>query len=257
MNKSFRENLSRAFRVIHGRFPILVPWVLLLLITLLLEATGSDLAISTLFYDQQSASWPQADQFPWEMIDEWCVFPGVIMGVVATIWGVIALAKWQWNWKSRGAILLTWALVIGPGLLVNGSMKPFFSRPRPREVTQLGGPKTYLPPWGQGEKVHFNSSFPSGHASIGFLMIAPAFVCRKRRARVAWMTFGLLYGGLMSLSRIVQGGHFLSDTLWSLAIVYTTCFGLAVLILAIQLQRIRGLSSQVPEENHHTERLAA
>jgi len=40
------------------------------------------------------------------------------------------------------------------------------------------------------------------------------------------LSLGLAYGILMSLARIVQGGHFLSDALWSLGVVWLTLLGL-------------------------------
>ena len=41
---------------------------------------------------------------------------------------------------------------------------------------------------------------------------------------VALLSFstGLIYGILMSIARILQGGHFLSDTIWSLGVVLST-----------------------------------
>ncbi|WP_339746782.1 phosphatase PAP2 family protein [uncultured Rubinisphaera sp.] len=257
MNTEFLRTYGRASRVIHARFPIIIPMIALLIVTGLLELTGLDLAISSLFYDVQTESWPLSDAEPWQTIDEYFVFPGVILGGIATISGLIACIRWQWNDRARAAVLLTWVLIIGPGLLVNASLKPFFSRPRPREVTELGGPKMYQPAFGFGDQVHHNSSFPSGHASIGFFLIAPAFACRKRAWRIGLLSSGLCYGSLMSISRIVQGGHYLSDTIWSLGILYATCWALATLILAVQYQRIRLFVPAVSEDKPQRLRNAA
>ena len=257
MNTEFLRTYGRASRVIHARFPIIIPMIALLIVTGLLELTGLDLAISSLFYDVQTESWPLSDAEPWQSIDEYFVFPGVILGGIATISGLVACIRWQWNDRARAAVLLTWVLIIGPGLLVNASLKPFFSRPRPREVTELGGPKIYQPAFGFGDQIHHNSSFPSGHASIGFFLIAPAFACRKRAWRIGLLSAGLCYGSLMSISRIVQGGHYLSDTIWSLGILYATCWAMATLILAVQYQRTKPFVMAISDDAKQRLRKAA
>jgi membrane-associated PAP2 superfamily phosphatase len=42
---------------------------------------------------------------------------------------------------------------------------------------------------------------------------------------------GLVYGCIMGMARIIQGGHFLSDVLWSAGFVYLTALVLAAWLL--------------------------
>ncbi len=54
--------------------------------------------------------------------------------------------------------------------------------------------------------------------------MAPFFVLRHRSpiwARRA-MGAGLVYGSLMGFCRMIQGGHFLTDVIWSGCLVYVT-----------------------------------
>ncbi|OYW24720.1 MAG: hypothetical protein B7Z55_01380, partial [Planctomycetales bacterium 12-60-4] len=83
-----------------------------------------------------------------------------------------------------------------------------------------------------------NSSFPSGHAAVAFYLMAPAFIVHGRRPRLAkgLLLFGLLFGACMSATRVVQGGHFASDVIWSAGIVYFTCVGFAQLLLRPSVQ---------------------
>ena len=78
-----------------------------------------------------------------------------------------------------------------------------------------------------------NSSFPSGHAAVAFYLIAPAFLVHGRRPRLAnsLLTLGFLFGACMSITRVVQGGHFASDVMWSAGIVYLTCVATARWVL--------------------------
>ena len=55
-------------------------------------------------------------------------------------------------------------------------------------------------------------------------MFAPFFIYRRRRPLLArnWLISGICFGILMSIARIAQGGHFLSDNLWAFGMVYLT-----------------------------------
>jgi membrane-associated PAP2 superfamily phosphatase len=126
----------------------------------------------------------------------------------------------------RAALFLFTSLVLGPGLLVNGIFKEFWGRARPRNVVEFGGDLTFSGPWELVNYCHSNCSFVSGEASsaiwfMAFAMIAPA-AWRLRSALVA-----LVFAAVMSMNRIVFGGHFLSDVLlaWLLTLaVIVICY---------------------------------
>ena len=67
-----------------------------------------------------------------------------------------------------------------------------------------------------------NSSFPSGHASVAFFLMGLGFVISPGRPWLRRGCFigGMAYGMAMGFTRVLQGGHFLSDVLWAGAIVY-------------------------------------
>jgi membrane-associated PAP2 superfamily phosphatase len=44
---------------------------------------------------------------------------------------------------------------------------------------------------------------------------------------------GLLYGSLLSAARLIQGGHFLTDILWSFVIVYVVIAVLYYFVLPV------------------------
>ncbi len=78
-----------------------------------------------------------------------------------------------------------------------------------------------------------NSSFPSGHAAVAFFLMGPGFVINSHRRwlRRACFAGGMGYGLAMGFTRVMQGGHFLSDVLWAGTIVYLSGVGLAWLLL--------------------------
>jgi membrane-associated PAP2 superfamily phosphatase len=118
-------------------------------------------------------------------------------------------------------------MALGPGLIINAIFKDNWGRPRPRSIQELGGTHTYHRIWEKGVAGD-GRSFPSGHASMGFFLMTPFFVLRKnaRRWANAFLTFGIAYGVLIGLGRMIQGGHFASDVLWAWGFVYFCGLGL-------------------------------
>ncbi len=64
---------------------------------------------------------------------------------------------------------------------------------------------------------------------MGFFLMTPFFIFRKRARRraVAFLTLGIGCGLLIGLGRMIQGGHFASDVMWSGGFVYFCGLGLA------------------------------
>jgi membrane-associated phospholipid phosphatase len=59
--------------------------------------------------------------------------------------------------------------------------------------------------------------------------LGPFFVLLARRRRVAFgfLAVGLAWGAVVGAGRIAQGGHWLSDVIWSAGMVYLSSFLLA------------------------------
>lgn len=197
--------------------------------TALISITNADLRLSSLFCI--AGKWPVGNLQPWNFLYELDRWPAIAMatgGVSAALIGCIY--RQRRNWIRPGVFLFT-LLLLGPGLIVNTIFKDYWGRPRPREVVQFGGNKEFLQPWQKGV-AHKGRSFPSGHSSAAFYLSAPYFVFRRGRPRAAnlWLAGGLLFGIFMSIARIIQGGHFLSDTLWAWGMVHICAFTLAALL---------------------------
>lgn len=186
-----------------------------------------DLYVTGLFYDAQTQSFPWNDnivvQVVYRIFREIPLFlvPAMVLLLVAP-WFV---KKLQGSRKVTGFLLLV--LLIGPGIIVHPILKDNWDRPRPRDVVQFGGEYQFQPAFIPAENGGKNKSFASGHGAMGFFFMAFAWVFRKRRYFVA----GLVVGTIVSMGRIVQGGHFLSDVLTAGFIVYFTCQVLSYLML--------------------------
>ncbi|TPW01688.1 MAG: superfamily protein, partial [bacterium] len=111
-----------------------------------------------------------------------------------------------------------------PGLIVNLILKDHWGRPRPSTIAEFFGPNHYVPPFLISDQCLDNCSFPSGHAALGFWLVAFALLTPPvRRRRALWAA--LVFGAMVGLVRIAQGGHFLSDVLVSgMIVVGLTCW---------------------------------
>lgn len=116
--------------------------------------------------------------------------------------------------KIRTASLLYLALVMvaGPWLGVHYLLKEGFERPRPREIVEFGGDKQFVPILHVGHEG--GNSFVSGHASMGYFLVAFALLAEKKRRRAMYLA-GLGAGTFIGLVRVIQGGHFASDVVFA------------------------------------------
>ncbi len=126
----------------------------------------------------------------------------------------LALPRTKMLIPGRAAIFLLSSLAIGPGLLVNVALKNHWERPRPGQLLQFGGTQHFVPWWEPIGDCRKNCSFVSGEASAAFWTLAPAAL-----APAQWRPFAyaaaIAFGSSISISRIMAGGHFLSDTIFA------------------------------------------
>jgi len=217
--------------------------VFLVVCTALIAWSGADLAVSSNFFI--GGGWPVGDRPFWQFLYRLDRTPALMLSVFGLAMFLLSYASRNYYRWRRAGIFLVLLLILGPGLLVNTVFKDHWGRPRPREVLEFGGKKQFLQPWQKGVEGK-GRSFPSGHSSAAFYMAAPYLIYRRtdKRRAYAWLTCGLLFGIIMSIARITQGAHFLSDTLWSFGMV-----ALCALLLASLLKlEVVAVSPPVSEE---------
>ncbi len=123
------------------------------------------------------------------------------------------------HWRRAAAVVLV--VVLGIGFLVHTALKDGMGRPRPRDVQVFAGATAFVPVFVPSQFCQTNCSFVSGHAAVGFsLMSLGMFGIRRRRQ--FWLLTGLIVGGVIGLGRIAQGGHFLSDIVFSMIAIWTS-----------------------------------
>jgi len=172
-----------------------------------------DILVSSLFYSAEAGKfvWRYAavNSFVYEYTNYLAyILTFSLLGLVVAAYGskIQVLTK-----KKKVIMFLFLTLVAGPGFVVNTVFKDNWDRPRPREVIEFGGSFKFEPPLSPTFECEDCYSFVSGHASVGFYFFAVALLLRKRR----WLLLPVLMGGGIGFVRIMQGGHFLSDVIFS------------------------------------------
>jgi membrane-associated phospholipid phosphatase len=102
-------------------------------------------------------------------------------------------------------------------LLVSG-LKLIWGRVRFRDLQPLSDD---FSPWYSPQGWTGHSSFPSGHAALGWLLLAAVLIWPRGSRHYRW-TLGLCiaWGAFVAASRVVVGAHYLSDVLFSTAFAF-------------------------------------
>ncbi|GIX45953.1 MAG: phosphatase PAP2 family protein [Candidatus Tectimicrobiota bacterium] len=184
------------------------------------HALDLDLVLSSYFYTP-TGGWVLGRVPPWSWLYHYGQWPAFLLAAAALA-GLLG-SRWlpAWRRHRRAFLVIVLAVALGPGLLVNGVLKPLWGRPRPRHVAAFQGTQAYRP-WWPPHPPGSGKSFPSGHAAMGYVLAAGAGLAASRRGQRLWLAVALVYGSLMGLARLVQGAHFASDVLGSGAVVFLT-----------------------------------
>ena len=228
---------------------LLLPlWCLTLLI--LFPPQALEIAISGLFFDGQG--WPLKNDFFFNVV---LYKSSKIIPIGAALASVYVLVKnlianrrglqpdSYWIYRPLyiiiamlACVLVVWWLKASTGVYCPWSVSYFSGDHALREPT-----------WSW--VFQDGRCWPSGHSGTGFCLLALFFALRDKYPQLARKTLVavLLLGTICSLTRIVQGAHFLSHTLATALIDWIICAGLYVLCFDRQniLRRILALPRKI------------
>ncbi len=202
-------------------------WLIPLLLFLIYAPwSGSlDLAVTGLFYtpgaigDNRFVSNSITQfLFDWGPTPAWIVtlfcLGVLLLGFFSSYW-----AKWR-----KYALVPVIVMALGCGLTIHAFLKDHWGRARPKETLEFGGKQPFRPFYAAnfGNPIP-SKSFPCGHCAMGFVFFSVALVGQQMRKRWLEITgyflaFGI--GTILSLLRITQGGHYLSDAIASALIIW-------------------------------------
>ncbi len=200
---------------------------LLAAVSVVIAVLDLDRTIAGRFYSADKG-WFLAREPLWAWLHHYGTIPGLVLTIASLIgWGagrfVSALAPLR-----RPCMVVALTSIIAAGLLVNAVFKQYWGRPRPDQTIEFGGQWQYrhvLPPGTPGK----GASFPCGHCTMGFVFLSMAVFYRRNKLLACFgIGTGIALGTLLSAARVVQGAHFLSDTVWSLGFITMTATALCM-----------------------------
>ena len=218
------RNLSHSqsgYYLVRGILLIFLLIFILVGLTFWGEANNFDLRFSAHFFTDEK-QWFLAKSPPWIWLYEYGVIPGIFLSIISFLTWIFSYTKKKLAILRPYLLICALTPIIASALLVNVVLKDHTGRPRPREIKQFSGNWEYLPALQIGIPGR-GHSFPCGHCSIAFTLTSGIVFWRlSRKFAILSLSLGLIYGILMSLARIVQGGHFITDAMWSLGVVWLT-----------------------------------
>lgn len=198
-----------------------------IILSLVISLTNTDIKTSSLFYSAEKG-WFMKRDMPWYFLYQYGNIPAIILAVGGFLIFLFSFFLDRLSIFRKIGLFLAVFMVLGPGLVINTALKDNWGRPRPADIVNFGGEHTYHHFWEIGKSGQ-GKSFPSGHASVGFYLMAPFFFLMSSHRRMAWafLGLGISYGLFMGAGRIVQGGHYLTDVFWAGVLTYLTGYLLA------------------------------
>jgi membrane-associated phospholipid phosphatase len=186
--------------------------------SLFLIAPGIDLWVAGLFRGESGFPSDGAAQSVRELatlVGRCVLFAMLAPFVLKLVW-----PRARMLFSPRISLFMPATLAIGPGLVVNGILKEFWGRARPREILDFGGDLSFSPVWQPAGQCDGNCSFVSGEAASAFWLVCLVLVVPKAwRGVTALATLALALA--VGWARMAAGGHFLSDVLlaWCLTLL--------------------------------------
>jgi membrane-associated PAP2 superfamily phosphatase len=193
-----------------------------------------ELAIARHFHDYVDAS---------HNVFAWRIYPplmnarnvGLWIGTVLVAPAVAALVvklivpRRKMFISGRAVIFLVATLALAPGLMVNVILKDHWGRPRPIDVTQLGGNERFVAWWDPRGDCPANCSFVSGDVAGAAWTFAPAALAPPQWRLLAYgAAFAFTVG--MGTIRVMAGAHFVSDAMFAGVFTFLTIWLLHGLI---------------------------
>lgn len=178
-----------------------------------------DISFSQLFFSEESGFIYQKNFLVYQL---YALLPLLtkLFILVCLLYLVYLIVKYR-SYKRilrSGVFFLVIAAAISPGLVVNEVFKENFGRARPRHIEEFNGKREFTGAFTMSDQCKRNCSFSSGHAAMGYFLTAIAYTTNLLYFNRIYL-IGIVFGSLVGLSRIVMGGHFLSDVLASAFVV--------------------------------------
>jgi lipid A 4'-phosphatase len=114
----------------------------------------------------------------------WLAWGIAVLIAFGTCW-LLLVERPLWRLDRKALCFIALSMVLAPGLIVNTLLKDHWGRAQPNQIAEFGGTRQYSPAPLPVVQCRRNCSFPSGHAALGFSLVALAFLL-PQGAALAW-----------------------------------------------------------------------
>ena len=125
-----------------------------------------------------------------------------------------------YHFKIREIVFIWVSGFINLLIVVNLFFKNLWGRARPNDILELGGKENFSYWYEISTSCEKNCSFVSGDASVGFSLICIYFLTKK----IFFFWASLLIGSSIGIIRMMEGGHFFSDIVMAMILIFLLYF---------------------------------
>jgi membrane-associated phospholipid phosphatase len=140
------------------------------------------------------------------------LYPILILAALLTIISVVLVKELKANFSDTAFRFAKTVLLMGlfGYMFFVQPLKVFWGRVRFRDLDALYSDFT---PWYLPNGITGSESFPSGHSSMGFILISFFILFRDKNTASKYSAYIFIIGWafLVAAGRIITGAHFLSD----------------------------------------------
>ncbi len=203
-----------------SRRTLFVVVIFLLLAILFITFPEIDLWFSSLFYTPKEGFFLKDNFFVKLIYNGVVIISKIFIITILLLLIVSFILQKRIFFSKKVYIYLLIVAILGPGFVVNRVLKDNWGRARPIQIREFGGDKKFTSPFKVSAQCETNCSFVCGHAASGFFFFTLIPLFRRYQKEIT--IFTISFGSLIGLARIMQGGHFLSDVIFSGFFVYFT-----------------------------------
>ena len=216
----------------------LLALALALLLTILWDAGGRDMAAARLF--GSTAGFALRDN--WFMTH--VMHNGARNASWVLVFALLLGTAWPRLFLRRIDLLARIQLVVSifAALVAVSVIKHSSTTSCPWDLSAFGGLARHVSHWAFGvEDGGGGHCFPAGHASAGFAYLCGWFAFRRQAPQLAriWLITALAAGFILGIAQQMRGAHFMSHTFWTACISWATACAVDALFLAIRRRRAR------------------
>ena len=180
--------------------------------------SGLDIYLSSIFYYGNNQFLLQS-YYTTSIIFRKILLPFLLIYIfiLPTMSNTTLVNKFYFNYKfSFKEIVFIWVSGLTTLVLfINVLLKDMWGRARPNDIINFNGSDVFTPWYKFGDSCSSNCSFVSGDASVGFMLIIFYFVMKKN----IYCYLAIFSGTSLGFIRMIAGGHFFSDIVFSQLIV--------------------------------------